>query len=131
MELAVSCSVNHIVFLSVQGVEKSNTIPHQKIEKLITASKIPYNFLRPAYFMENFTTTLHTDLAKEHKIFLPAGNAKFTLIDVTDIGKVAAKILTETEKHLKKAYDLTNYEELSFSEMAYKLSKGLNLRITY
>lgn len=43
--------------------------------------------------MQNFTTTLHTDLLNYHKIFLPAGKAKFTLIDVTDIGRVAANIL--------------------------------------
>jgi len=131
IDLAVSCDVKHIVFLSVQGVEKSKIIPHHKIEKLIAESKIPYTFLRPAYFMQNFTTTLHTDLVQHHSIFLPAGNAKFTLVDVTDIGKVAAKILTEPEKHLNKSYELTNHEKLSFGEMAEKLSKGLNMEIKY
>ena len=131
IDLAISTNVKHIVFLSVQGVEKSKIIPHHKIEKLIVESNIPYTFLRPAYFMQNFTTTLHTDLVKHHRIFLPAGNAKFTLVDVTDIGKVAAKVLTEREKHLNKAYELTNYEKLSFEEMAEKLSKGLNTTITY
>ena len=129
--LAVSSGVKHIVFLSVQGVEKSKIIPHHKIEKLIVASKIPSTFLRPAYFMQNFTTTLHSDLVKHHRIFLPAGNAKFTLVDVKDIGKVAAKVLIETEKHLNKAYELTNHEKLSFEEMAEKLSKGLNTKISY
>jgi uncharacterized protein YbjT (DUF2867 family) len=131
IDLAVSCSVKHIVFLSVQGVEKSKIIPHHKIEKLIVESKIPYTFLRPAYFMQNFTTTLHTDLVKHYRIFLPAGKAKFTLIDVKDIGEVAAKILTETEKHLNKSYELTNHEKLSFGEMAEKLSKGLKTVIKY
>jgi nucleoside-diphosphate-sugar epimerase len=115
----------------VQGVEKSKIIPHHKIEKLIVESKIPYTFLRPAYFMQNFTTTLHTDLVKHYRIFLPAGKAKFTLIDVKDIGEVAAKILTETEKHLNKSYELTNHEKLSFGEMAEKLSKGLKTVIKY
>lgn len=49
--IAVKSSVKHIIFLSVQGVEKSKMIPHHKIEKLIVASKIPYTFLRPAYFL--------------------------------------------------------------------------------
>jgi len=131
IDLAVSCGVKHIVFLSVQGVEKSKIIPHHKIEKLIVESKIPYTFIRPAYFMQNFTTTLHTDLVKHYRIFLPAGKAKFTLIDVKDIGEVAAKILTETEKHLNKSYELTNHEKLSFGEMAEKLSKGLKTVIKY
>ena len=131
IDVAVSCGVKHIVFLSVQGVEKSKIIPHHKIEKLIVESKIPYTFLRPAYFMQNFTTTLQNDLVKHHSIFLPAGNAKFTLVDVTDIGKVAAKILTETAKHLNRCYEITNSEKLSFGEMAEKLSKGLKTEIKY
>ena len=131
IDLAVSCKVKHIVFLSVQGVEKSKIIPHYKIEKLIIDSKIPYTFLRPAYFMQNFITNLHTDLVGHQRIFLPACNVKFTLIDVADIGKVAAKILIETEKHLNKSYELTNNEKLSFGEMAEKLSKGLNTFIKY
>ena len=131
IENAIQCGVKHIVFLSVQGVEKSAIIPHHKIEKLIVDSKIPYTFLRPAYFMQNFTTTLRNDLLVNKRIFLPAGKAKFTVIDVTDIGKVAAKILTETNNHVNKCYELTNREKLTFGEMAEKLSKGLNTTITY
>ena len=58
IKAAKQSSIKHIVFLSVQGVEKSKIIPHHKIEKLIVESKIPYTFLRPAYFMQNFTNTL-------------------------------------------------------------------------
>jgi len=128
---AVRSGIKHIVFLSVQGVEHSSIIPHHKIEKLIVASKIPYTFLRPAYFMQNFTTTLRHDLTANKRIFLPAGNAKFTLIDVTNIGEVAAKILTETEKHLNQSYELTCNEKLTFLEMAEKLSQGLHTNIQY
>ena len=131
VETALQCGVKYIVFLSVQGVEKSTIIPHHKIEKLIVDSKIPYTFLRPAYFMQNFTTTLRKDLVVNKRIFLPAGKAKFTVIDVTDIGKVAAKILTETNNHVNQSYELTNREKLTFGEMAEKLSKVLNTTIKY
>jgi len=123
--------VKHIVFLSVQGVEKSKIIPHHKIEKLIVASKIPYTFLRPAYFMQNFTTTLHNDLVNMKRIYLPAGNAKFTLIDVRDIGLVAASVLTNTSQHINKSYELTCKEKLSFSEMAIKISDILQTNIQF
>ena len=131
IETAIQSAVKHIVFLSVQGVEKSKIIPHHKIEKLIVESNIKYTFLRPAYFMQNFTTTLHNDLVKHNRIFLPAGNSKFTLVDVKDIGKVAAKIISNTNAHVNKSYELTNHEKLSFGEMAAKLSKGLNTIIKY
>lgn len=131
IESVIQAKIKHIVFLSVQGVEKSKIIPHHKIEKLIVESKIPYTFLRPAYFMQNFTTTLRNDLVNKKRIFLPAGNAKFTLVDVSDIGKVAAKILSNTESHINQAYELTSTVKYSFKQMAEKLTVGLGTRIEY
>ena len=123
--------VKHIVFLSVQGVEKSKIIPHNKIEKLIIDSKIPYTFLRPAYFMQNFNTTLHNDLVKKNRIYLPAGKAKFTLIDVRDIGAVAATVLINISQHINKTYELTCKEKLTFLEMAKILTDNLGKDIQY
>ncbi|MCU0446334.1 MAG: NmrA family NAD(P)-binding protein [Microscillaceae bacterium] len=128
---AVAARVNHIVFLSVQGVEKSPLIPHHAIEKLIIESQIAYTFLRPAYFMQNFTTTLREDLIKKQLIYLPSGQAKFTLIDVDDLGAVAANILMKPELHLNQSYDLTNQETLTFGEMAAILSQGLGKSIRF
>jgi len=123
--------VKHIVFLSVQGVEKSKIIPHHKIEKLIVESKISYTFLRPAYFMQNFTTTLRNDLVNKNQIYLPAGKARFTLIDVRDIGSVSAVILTKSSQHINKSYELTCKEKLTFSDMAKVLSTILGTYIQY
>lgn len=123
--------VKHIIFLSVQGFEKNSIIPHHKIEKQIVASGIPYTFLRPAYFMQNFTTTLHNDLVNKGKIFLPAGNTKFTLVDVADIGNVTAAILNDISLHHNKPYDLTSSIKLTFKKMAQKLSRGLEFYKSY
>jgi len=131
IDSAVKNEVKHIVFLSVQGVQNSSIIPHHKIERLIVESKIPYTFLRPAYFIQNFTTTLHNDLKTKNKIYLPAGNTIFTLVDVTDIGEVAAIILTETVHHRNQCYELTCNKKLTFTEMALKLSEGLGKTIAY
>lgn len=131
IEKAKATGIQHIVFLSVQGVEHSDIIPHAKIEKLIVASKIDYTFLRPAYFMQNFLGNLHHDLVVHKKIFLPAGRAKFTLVDVRDIGDVAAAILVDTAKYTGVSVELTSNDKLTFTEMATKLSEGLTTRITY
>ncbi|GAB3176100.1 NmrA family NAD(P)-binding protein [Telluribacter humicola] len=131
IQAAVVASVQHIVFLSVQGVENSSIIPHHKIEKLIVRSGIPYTFLRPAYFMQNFSTTLHRELVTNRRVFLPAGKARFTLIDVRDIGAVAAKVLMDPDRHRYQAYDLTAADKLTFGEMATLLSSGLETTIRY
>ena len=131
IDSAVQAGVKHIVFLSVQGVEKSSVIPHHKIETLLKDSNIHFTFLRPAYFMQNFTTTLRNDLANNQRIFLPAGNAKFTLVDVRDIGKVAAIVLNNPAAHINKIYELTCNQKFTFYEMAEKLSSGLGRDIQY
>lgn len=123
--------VEHIVFLSVQGAEKNSFIPHHKIEKLILDSKTNYTFLRPAYFMQNFTTTLQKDLIENNRIYLPAGNAVFTLIDLEDVGKVAAEVLSHTQQHLNKAYTLTANQKLNFAQLAEILSTQLGRPISY
>ncbi len=123
--------IKHVVFLSVQGAEKNSYIPHHKIEKLIADSGITYTFLRPAYFMQNLTTTLRHDIVKRHLIFLPAGDAAFTMVDVGDIGKVAAQIIMEPDKYKDKAFELTSTERLTFGEMTIILNRVLGTQIRY
>lgn len=124
--------VRHVVFLSVQGAENNRFIPHHQTEKLLRESGLAYTLLRPAYFMQNFTTTLRADLVEQHRIFLPAGRARFTLIDVRDIGDVAAVVLLDPgTRYHSQAYALTAQYRLSFQQMADQLSAGLGRPITY
>ena len=124
--------VTHIVFLSVQGAERNWFIPHHKIERRLMSGGVPYTLLRPAYFMQNFTSTLHDELARRHRIFLPAGNARFTLVDVGDIARVAAQVLTQPgSQHHGQAYTLTSVAPLNFEQMAAQLTTGLGTPITY
>ncbi|MFP4289423.1 MAG: NmrA family NAD(P)-binding protein [Bacteroidales bacterium] len=131
IRVAKEKNIQHIVFLSVQGAETSSMIPHHKIEKIIEESGINYTHLRPAYFMQNFTTTLKKNLVENDTIFLPAGSAKFTLIDLEDVGEVAAYVLENTSDHINKAYDLTNNEQLSFQQMADVLTQQLSRKIQF
>lgn len=131
LDAAVRSGVQHIVFLSVQGVESNRFIPHHGIEALIRASGIAYTFLRPAYFMQNFSTTLRDDLVQHNRIFLPAGKALFTLVDVRDVGRVAAAILLHPEQHRNQAYALTSSERLTFEDMRSRLESGLGRPIQY
>ena len=124
--------VTHIVFLSVQGAESNRFIPHHKIEGRLMSSGVPFTLLRPAYFMQNFTSTLHDELVRRHRIFLPAGNARFTLVDVGDIARVAARVIAQPDtRHHGQAYTLTSQTPLNFQQMAAQLTTGLGTPITY
>jgi uncharacterized protein YbjT (DUF2867 family) len=131
VEAARKAGIQHIVFLSVQGADSNTVIPHYKIEQLIIQSGIAYTFLRPAYFFQNYLGNLHKDLVEKSEIFLPAGQARFTLVDTRDIGAVTAEVILHTQEHAAKAYDLTNEELLNFGEMANILSRELGRNIRY
>ena len=132
IESSAHHGVRHIVFLSVQGAERNRFIPHHRIEQRLMSSGMPYTLLRPAYFMQNFTSTLHDELVRRHRIFLPAGNARFTLVDVDDIGRVAARVLTQAgTQHHGQAYTLTSELPLNFQQMAEQLTAGLETPIRY
>lgn len=124
-------NIQEIVFLSVQGAEKSSVIPHNKIEKLIEETHLSYIFLRPSYFMQNLTTTLLQDIQKKRQIILPAGNAKFNWIDVENIGEVSSLLLQNFEKHKNQILELTGDENLNFGEVVEIINKELNHKIKF
>ncbi len=56
--------------------------------------------------MQNFTITLSKELVNKKRIFFPAHNIKFTLVDVTDIGNVTNSILANINAHQNEVYEL-------------------------
>jgi uncharacterized protein YbjT (DUF2867 family) len=126
-----SHKIHEVLFLSVQGAEKSKVIPHNKIERLLRHSNINYIFLRPSYFMQNLTTTLYEDISRKRKIILPAGKAKFNWIDVNNIGEISAQMLHDFAKHQNQAIELTGLENLNFNEVAKTISDEIDDNIEY
>lgn len=122
--------VNHMVFVSLLGVEKNPIVPHRKIEDMIQELGINYSFLRPSFFMQNLNTTHLEDVTKRNELFMPVGKAKTSFIDTRDIGEIAAICLTENG-HLNKAYTLTGSEALDYYEVAEIMSQVLERNIIY
>jgi uncharacterized protein YbjT (DUF2867 family) len=124
-------NVNKVLFLSVQGAEKSKAIPHNKIEKLIKEYSIDYIFLRPAYFMQNLTTTLLKDIQTKRRIILPAGKAKFNWIDVENIGEAAAMLLNDFQAYKNSAIEITGLENMNFFQVSDLIKRTIDERIEY
>ena len=123
--------IDKVVFLSLQGAEKSKVIPHNKIERLIKANGFKYIFVRPSYFMQNLTTTLLPEIQTNQTITLPSGQAKFNWIDVKNIGEVSAVLIKSFEKHVNKAYEITGPENKNFQEVTEILSETLETKINF
>lgn len=131
LQSAKNNGIDKVVFLSVQGAEKSKVIPHNKIERLIKSTGFNYIFVRPSYFMQNLTTTLLPEILKTQSITLPSGQAKFNWIDVKNIGEVSAILLQSFEKFQNKAYEITGTENKSFQEVAVIMSNLTGIKYNY
>lgn len=127
---AVAAGVEHIVFLSLQGVERISFVPHAKIEAVIRDTGAAWTFLRAGFFMQNLSSTHREEIRDRDEIFVPAGRSKTAFIDARDIGEVAALTLTEPD-HENQAYVLTGGELHDYYEVASLLSEILGRPIDY
>ena len=124
-------NIKKIVFLSVQGAEKSKVIPHNKIERLIEENGLEYIFLRPSYFMQNLTTTLFNDIKTKREIVLLSGNAKFNWIDIENIGEVGAILLGKFDDYKNQAIEITGLENENFARVTELINNSIDNPIKY
>jgi uncharacterized protein YbjT (DUF2867 family) len=128
---AKEIGIQRVMFLSVQGVENQKFIPHHKLEKLILELKFDYIFLRPAYFMQNLTTTLLYDIRHNSRIFIPSGKLKLNWVDAADIGKVGAHLLVSFDTFKNRSFEVTGNEFKGFDEIAQLLSDDQKREVKY
>lgn len=124
-------NVNEVVFLSVQGAEKSKVIPHNKIERLIKEHGLDYIFLRPSYFMQNLTTTLIGDIKTKREIILPSGQAKFNWIDIENIAEAGAVLLDKFCDYKNQAFEITGLENENFATVTSLINKTIESPIRF
>jgi uncharacterized protein YbjT (DUF2867 family) len=130
---AKRAGVKRIVKLSVFGApEEGFTFArwHRAVERHIEASGVPWTFLRPTGFMQNFFNYMGETIRKESAFYSSAGNGAGAHIDARDIGAVAARVLT-VRGHEGKAYELTGPQALTYAQAAEILSRTLGREIRY
>lgn len=140
MNEAKKNGVKYIVKLSAMEAdsEPGSTILqlHGKEEKIIKDSGIPYTFLRPTAFMQNFVTQFGHTIRTQNAFYIPAGDAKMSFIDARDIATITVGILTNnnhgaSQQHDNKTYNITGQEALSYSQVANILSNEVGKKISY
>ena len=134
---AKKAGIRHIVKQSVMGADTSLEVVHLRLhrqaEKIIEESGIPFTFLRPNDFMQNFTNFYGPTIKSNNAFYLPAEDAKVSFVDVRDIAAVAVKTLTDNaiSRHIGKAYTITGPEALSYHQVAEILSQASGRKIDY
>lgn len=125
-----NAGVQTVVFLSVAGVAANPYVPHNGIERLLTASGLKRVFLRAGFFAQNFEEAYRSDILAS-RLRLPAAHAKVTFVDVRDLAEVAARFLVSPPRVAETALTLTGPEALTFHEAVTHLGRELGREIRY
>jgi len=83
---AKKAEVKYIAKQSVMGADAEPGITpgrlHRQAEKIIEESGIPFTFLRPNFFMQNFVNYYSNLIRSQGAFYIPAGDAKVSFVDV-------------------------------------------------
>ena len=102
---------------------------HAETDAELKASGLPYNIIRPHFFMQNIMMAAQT-VASDGLVYMAFKDGKTGMIDVRDVADVAVKVLTE-DGHEGKTYNLTGPASISFHDVAAALSKALGKQVNY
>ncbi len=122
--------LDKVVLMSAMGANADPSAPLRQAELQLEASGVPFNVIRPNWFMQNFHTFWLAGIRDAGTIFLPTGSAKGSFIDARDIAAVAAALLN-SHAHDGADFDLTGARALDHDEVAAILSKATGRAIRY
>ena len=100
------------------------------MENAIASSNIPFTFLRPNGFMQNFVNAMAESIKSDNAFYLNAGDGEVSFVDTRDIASVAVAALI-TSGHEGQSYTITGAQALSHAESAAILSQVLGRTINY
>jgi uncharacterized protein YbjT (DUF2867 family) len=134
IDAAREAGVRYLVKYSAIGADPDSPSRllrwHGEAEKYLEQSGIRHSIVRPDIFMQNFTN-LYAEQIKEQKQFrLPFGDARCGWVDVRDIGRLIARLLTENG-HKNNVLTVTGPESLSCEDAAEVLSNAVGKKIQY
>lgn len=130
IQVAQKKGLKKVVLMSAMGADADPTSPLRRAEVELEKSGLPYNIIRPNWFMQNFNTFWVQGINELNKILLPAGDAKASFIDARDISAVAAKLIVNDDLK-NQAFNLTGPESLDHNQVAKAISEVTNKPVTY
>lgn len=125
----------HLVYSSVLGSDLNTGVPHfdskWELEQYIKSKELNCTVLRPASFYENH---LHPQVSKnilKGKYMSPLiKTCKQQMIGVDDIGKIAAKVITNPDTYKGKTLSIAT-DEQQIGEIPQLFSKVMNKPVKY
>ncbi|MDF3036854.1 MAG: NAD-dependent epimerase/dehydratase family protein [Paucimonas sp.] len=131
IDKAREAKLGKVVLMTALNVNASDDIPFRKAELRLEQSGVPYNIIRPNWFMQNFNTFWIKGILEHNTIYLPVGHeARTSFIDAHDISATAAALL-ETSQFDGQDFDLTGGESLTHDEAAALIAKATDKPIRF
>jgi len=132
---AVIARVPHVLLMSIASVTAPVEHLFQKqflaVEYALRASKLHYTILRCPLFVDNLWGNVET-IKNEGTIYGPIrGDIAYAPVVVSDIGTVAAKILSHPKTYYSKIYRLTTPVPITHNDIAGIFSRTLGRPINY
>ncbi len=103
---------------------------HREIEREVERSGLPYTFLRPGGFMQNFVTYYGPTLRWEGVLRLPCGEAEENLVDARDVASVAVACLN-SDAFTGQALDLCGPEAMTYERLVAVIGEATNRELRY
>lgn len=129
----MAAGVRRIVKQSVWGAAEeafSFAKWHRPVERAIEDSGLAWTFLRPNGFMQNVVNYMSATIKAQGAFYQPAEDARISHVDIRDLARVAARVLTGAG-HDGKAYDLTGPAAITYDDIASTLTKVLGREVRY
>jgi uncharacterized protein YbjT (DUF2867 family) len=129
-----AAQVRHVVLNSALGAghfPKSFPSWHTQVEAKLRASELGYTILRPNGFMQNILAYNAESIRTDHAFYAAMGDTRTSLVDVRDVGALAAAILGEPERHNGKTYELNGPDAVTNAEIAERISRLIGREVAF
>lgn len=125
--------LKHLVRSTASGADSNGQIQMARwagvSEDLIKTSGLNFTIIRPYSFLQNFINFHSRTIKAYNGFYLPNGDARLSMLDINDLGEVAALALI-SDQHFGRTYELSGLT-YSNEELAEILSTVLGKKITY
>ena len=134
IDAARESGVRYVVKYSSIGADPDSPCEllkwHGESEQYLMQSGLRYAIIRPNIFMQNFVTFYGDSIREDREFRLPFKDAKCGWVDVRDVGRLIAKILTENGR-TGSVFTITGPESLSCEDVAEIFSDALGKKVKY
>jgi uncharacterized protein YbjT (DUF2867 family) len=135
VDAAKAAGVTFILRMSAFGADPQSpdglAREHGQGERLVKESGLGWAVIQPSFFQDNVLTYGGAALAQQGAIYGASKDGKVSYVSSSDVGAVAAAILSRPEAHQGKTYVLTGPEAVTGDELAALLSKVVGQPIRY